>query len=61
MTYLYIDVYTILYFTMNDLNSLNRMVTIKFELRIDLHTNKGQINTTAQNIMMCHSIRSSAG
>ena len=35
MNYLYIDVYTILYFVMNDLNALNRMLTFKFELRID--------------------------
>ena len=34
MNYLYIDVYTILYFSMNDLNSLNRMLIVKFELRI---------------------------
>ena len=36
MNYLYIDVYTILYFAMDDLNALNRMLTIKFKLRIDL-------------------------
>ena len=35
MNYLYIDVYTILYFSMNDLKALNRMLTVKFELRID--------------------------
>ena len=29
MNYLYKDVYTILYFDMNDLNGLNRMLTIK--------------------------------
>ena len=34
MNYLYIDVYTILYFSMNDSNALNRMLTFKFELRI---------------------------
>ena len=28
---------------MNDLNALNRMLTVKFELRIDWYTNKGQI------------------
>ena len=39
MNYLYIDVYTILY--LNDLNALNRMLTVKFELRIDWYTNKG--------------------
>ena len=55
MNYLYIDVYTILYFTMNDLNALNRMLTIKFELRIYWYTNKGQISSTTPNIMMCHS------
>ena len=31
---------------MNDLNALNRMLTIKFELRIDQYTNKGQIRST---------------
>ena len=47
MDYLYIDVYTILYFILNDLNALNRMLTVKFELRIDWYTNKGQISSTA--------------
>ena len=46
MNYLYIDVYIILYFAMNDLNVLNRMLTVKFELRIDWYTNKGQISST---------------
>ena len=45
MNYLYIDVYIILCFAMNDLNALNRMLTIKFELRIDRYTNKGQISS----------------
>ena len=31
---------------MNDLNALNRMLTVKFELRIDWYTNKGQISST---------------
>ena len=35
MNYLYIDVYTILYFSMNDLNAHNRMLNVKFKLRID--------------------------
>ena len=47
MNYLYIDVYTILYFSMNDLNALSRMLTVKFELRIDWYTNKGQIRSIA--------------
>ena len=47
MNYLYIDVYTILYFAMNYLNALDRMLTIKFELRIDWYTNKGKIRSTA--------------
>ena len=55
MNYLYIDVYTILYFSMNDLNSLNRVLTVKFELRINWYTNKGQISSIALNLMMCHS------
>ena len=45
MNYLYIDVYAILYFAMNDLNALNRMLTFKFELRIYWYTNKGQISS----------------
>ena len=32
---------------MNDLNALNIMLTVKFELRIDWYTNKGQISSTA--------------
>ena len=40
------NVDTILYFSMNDLNDLNRMLTVKFELRIDWYTNKGQIDNT---------------
>ena len=47
MNYLYIDVYTILYLAMNDLNSLNKMLTVKFELRIDWYTNNGQISSIA--------------
>ena len=31
---------------MNDLNAFNRMLTFKFELRIDWYTNKGQISST---------------
>ena len=31
---------------MNDLNALNRMLTVKFGLRIDWYTNKGQIRST---------------
>ena len=46
MNYLYIDVYIILYFSMNDLNALNRMLTNKFKLRIDWYTNKIQISST---------------
>ena len=30
MNYLYKDVYTTLYFAINDLNALNRMLTVKF-------------------------------
>ena len=55
MNYLYIDIYTILYFAMNDLNALNIMLTVKFELKIYWYTNKGQISSTAPNVMMCHS------
>ena len=35
MNCLYIEVYTILYFAMNDLNALNIMLTVKFKLKID--------------------------
>ena len=31
---------------MNDLNALNIMLTVKFELRIDWYTNKSQISIT---------------
>ena len=31
---------------MNDLNALNRMLIVKFELMIDWYTNKGQISNT---------------
>ena len=31
---------------MNDLNALNIMLIVKFELRIDWYTNKGQISST---------------
>ena len=55
MNYLYIDVYTILYFAMNDLNVLNRMLIVKSKLMIDWYTNKDQISNTAPNVMMCHS------
>ena len=33
MNYLYKDVYTILYFSMNDLNALNRMLTVKIRAK----------------------------
>ena len=35
-----------LYFSMNDLKALNRMLTVKFKLRINWYTNKGQISST---------------
>ena len=35
-----------LYFAMNDLTTLNRMLIVKSELRIDWYTNKGQISST---------------
>ena len=31
---------------MKDLSALNRMLTVKFELRIDWYTNKGQMSST---------------
>ena len=33
MNYLYKDVYTVLYFAMNDLNGLNRMSTVKIRVK----------------------------
>ena len=33
---------------MNDLNALNRMLTVKFELKIDWYTNKGQTSSTTK-------------
>ena len=33
MNYLYKDAYTILYFDMNDLNALDRMLTIKIRVQ----------------------------
>ena len=52
---LYLNVYTLLKIVLNDLKALKRMLTVKFELRIDWYTNKGQMSSTALNIMMCHS------
>ena len=54
MNYLYIDVYSILYFAMNDLNAHNRMLTVKFKLRIYWYTNKGHMSSTTPNVMMYH-------
>ena len=33
MNYLYMEVYTILYFAMNDLNALDRMLTVKIRVK----------------------------
>ena len=33
MNYLYKDVYTTLYFSMNDLSTLNRILTVKIRLK----------------------------
>ena len=35
-----IKIHTILYFPINDLNALNRMLIVKFKLSIDWYTNK---------------------
>ena len=32
---------------MNDLNAINRLLNVKFELRIDWYTKKGQISSIA--------------
>ena len=34
-------------FSIKDLNTLNRMLTVYFALRIDQYTNKGQISSIA--------------
>ena len=43
---------------MNDLNALNRMLTVKFELRMDWYTNKGQISSIANecNVVSLRSV-----
>ena len=46
---------------MNDLSVLNRMLTVKFELRIYWYTNMGQMSNTAPNVMMCHSNPQTSG
>ena len=33
MNYLHIEVYTILYFAMNDLNALDKMLTVKIRVK----------------------------
>ena len=33
MNYFYIEVYTILYFSMNDLNALDKMLTVKIRVK----------------------------
>ena len=35
---------------MNDLNALNIMLTVKFELKIDYYTNNGQISSTVNEL-----------
>ena len=42
-------IYTIV-ISMNDLSTLNRILTVKFELRIDWYTNKIQMSSTAPPI-----------
>ena len=46
---------------MNNLSTLNRMLTVKFELKIDWYTNKGKMSSTVSNVMMCHSDPWSSG
>ena len=52
-------VHIVLYFTIKDLNALNRMLTVYFALRISWYTNKGQISNTA-NKRIDVSLRSAA-
>ena len=52
-------VHMVLYFTIKDLNALNRMLTVYFALGIDWYTNKGQISSTA-NKHIDVSLRSAA-
>ena len=42
-------------FVLNDLKALKRILTVKFELRIDWYINKDQISSTAPNVMKYHS------
>ena len=44
MICLYKQIHNILYFPKNDLNALNRMLTVKFKLRINWYTNKSGTN-----------------
>ena len=45
---LFIQMYIfVLYFSINDLKALKKMITIYFALRIDWYTNKGQTSSTA--------------
>ena len=43
---------------MNEMNALNRMLTVKFELKIDWYTNKGQISSTTNecNVVSLRSV-----
>ena len=43
------NVHIVLYFSIKDLNALNRMLTIYFALRIDWYTNRGQNSNTAND------------
>ena len=55
----YTNVHIVLYFSIKDLNALNRMLTVYFSLRIDWYTNKGQISST-MNKCIDVSLRSTA-
>ena len=43
---------------MNDLNALDRMLIVKFKLRMDWYTTKGQISSTAneRNVVSLRSV-----
>ena len=57
---LFIQMYVLYYiFSIKDLNTLNRMLTVYFALKIDWYTNRGQNSNTANNCIVV-SLRSVA-
>ena len=57
---MFIQMYVLYYiFSIKDLNTLNRMLTVYFVLKIDWYTNRGQNSSTANNCIVV-SLRSVA-